>query len=108
MPHSNQDTQTSNESYNGTLKCCFFLETKGLQSQQIDWLMWRLITKVASLHAHGRNEETRVYQKCECEHWEGHIDHGSFVAMFVNSTYLHIYDNEFDDEETGEDHHEEP
>jgi len=28
--------------------------------------------------------------------------------MFVNLTYLHIYNNEFDDEKTNEDHFEEP
>jgi hypothetical protein len=28
--------------------------------------------------------------------------------MFVNPTYLHIYDNEFDEEESDEDHFEEP
>jgi hypothetical protein len=28
--------------------------------------------------------------------------------MFVNLTYLHIYDNEFDDEEANEGHFEEP
>ncbi len=28
--------------------------------------------------------------------------------MFANTTYLHIYDNEFNDEEVDEDHYEEP
>ncbi len=28
--------------------------------------------------------------------------------MFANLTYLHIYDNEFDDENTNEDHFEQP
>jgi hypothetical protein len=28
--------------------------------------------------------------------------------MFVNLTYLHIYDNEFDDEEGNEDHSKKP
>jgi hypothetical protein len=28
--------------------------------------------------------------------------------MFANTTYLHIYDNEFDDEEVDKDHYEEP
>ncbi len=27
------------------------------------------------------------------------FDYGIFVTMFENPTYLHIYDNEFDDEE---------
>jgi hypothetical protein len=36
MPHSNQDTQASIESYHGALKRWFSLETKGLQGRQID------------------------------------------------------------------------
>jgi len=39
--------------------------------------------------------------------WYG-SDHGGFVAMFANPTYLHIYDNEYDDEEVDEDHFEKP
>jgi len=31
VPHSNQNTQTSIESYHGALKCWFSLETKGFQ-----------------------------------------------------------------------------
>jgi hypothetical protein len=41
-----------------------------------------------------------------CGTWYG-FDCGNFVAMFMNPTYLHIYDNEFDDEEANEDHFEE-
>jgi hypothetical protein len=33
---------------------------------------------------------------------------GVFVAMFADFTYLHIYDNESDDEEVNEDHDEKP
>ncbi len=33
---------------------------------------------------------------------------GGFVAMFADPIYLHIYDNEFDDEEANEDHYEKP
>jgi len=36
------------------------------------------------------------------------FDCGIFVAMFENSTYLHIYDNEFDDEEVNENLYEKP
>jgi hypothetical protein len=39
--------------------------------------------------------------------WYG-FDHGGFVVMFANPTYLHIYDNEFDDEKAHEDHFIEP
>jgi hypothetical protein len=47
MPHFNQDTQANTESYHGTLKCWFSLETKGLKGHRIDWLVWRLITTIA-------------------------------------------------------------
>jgi hypothetical protein len=42
-----------------------------------------------------------------CGTWYG-SDHGGFVAMFVEPTYLHIYDNESDDEEADENHSEKP
>jgi len=38
--------------------------------------------------------------------WYG-FDHGGFIAMFVDYTYLHIYDNESNDEMVNEDHCEE-
>jgi hypothetical protein len=47
VSHSNQDTQTSIESYHGALKHWFSLETKGLRGWRIDWLVWRLTTTVA-------------------------------------------------------------
>jgi hypothetical protein len=33
-------------------------------------------------------------------------NHGGFAAMFADPTYLHIYDNEYNDEEADEDHFE--
>jgi hypothetical protein len=39
--------------------------------------------------------------------WYGY-DRGGFVAMFVDPTYLHIYDNESDEKEVDEDHREKP
>jgi hypothetical protein len=42
-----------------------------------------------------------------CGTWYG-FDHGGFVAMFADPTYLHIYDNECDDEKANEDHSEKP
>jgi hypothetical protein len=42
-----------------------------------------------------------------CETWYG-FDRGGFVAMFADPTYLHIYDNESNDEEADEDHYEKP
>jgi hypothetical protein len=38
-----------------------------------------------------------------CGTWYGY-DCGGFVVMFVDTTYLHVYDNESDDEEVDEDH----
>jgi hypothetical protein len=40
-----------------------------------------------------------------CGTWYG-SNHGGFVTMFVNPTYLHIYDNESNDEEANKDHSE--
>jgi hypothetical protein len=42
-----------------------------------------------------------------CGTWYG-SDRGGFVVMFADPTYLHIYDNESDDEEADEDHSEKP
>jgi uncharacterized Zn finger protein len=42
-----------------------------------------------------------------CGTWYG-FDCEGFAAMFANLTYLHIYDNEFEDEEADEDHSENP
>jgi len=39
--------------------------------------------------------------------WYGY-DYGGFVAMFLDPTYLHIYDNESDDEKVDEDHSKKP
>jgi hypothetical protein len=36
------------------------------------------------------------------------INRGGFAAMFADLTYLHIYDNEYDDEDVDKDHYEEP
>jgi len=35
-------------------------------------------------------------------------DHGGFVTMFADPTYLHIYDNESNDEKANEDHSKKP
>jgi len=52
VPHSNQDTQASIESYHGALKHWFSLETKGLRGRRIDWLVWRLTTTVIRHYMH--------------------------------------------------------
>ncbi len=52
VPHSNQDTQASIESYHGALKCWLALDTKGLRGRRIDWLVWWLITTIARHYMH--------------------------------------------------------
>jgi hypothetical protein len=52
------------------------------------------------------------YACCTCEWalrgtWYG-SNRGGFVAMFADLTYLHIYDNESDDEEVDENHSKKP
>jgi hypothetical protein len=42
-----------------------------------------------------------------CATWYG-SNHGGFVAMFVDPTYLHLYDNESNNEEPNENDIEEP
>jgi hypothetical protein len=42
-----------------------------------------------------------------CETWYG-SDCGGFVAMFVDPTYLHIYDSEYNDEKVDENRSKEP
>jgi hypothetical protein len=39
MPHSNQDTQASIESYHGALKRWFAFDIKGLRGRRIDCLV---------------------------------------------------------------------
>jgi hypothetical protein len=52
VPHSNQDTQVSIESYHGVLKCWLALDTKGLRGRRIDLLVWRLTTTIAHHYMH--------------------------------------------------------
>jgi hypothetical protein len=42
-----------------------------------------------------------------CETWYG-SNYGGFVALFVEPTYLHIYDNESDNEKVDKDYSKEP
>jgi len=50
--NSNQDTQTTIESYHDVLKHWFAFDTKGLKGRRIDWLVWRLITTIAHHYMH--------------------------------------------------------
>ncbi len=52
VPHSNQDTQASIESYHGALKCWFVVDTKGLRGRRSDWSVWRLTTTIARHYMH--------------------------------------------------------
>ncbi len=52
VPHSNQDTQASIESYHGALKRRLVLDTKGLRGCRLDWLVWQLITTIARHYMH--------------------------------------------------------
>jgi hypothetical protein len=52
VPHSNQDTKTSIESYHGALKSWLTLNTKGLKERRIDWLVWQLTTIIAHHYIH--------------------------------------------------------
>jgi hypothetical protein len=60
MPHSNQDTQASIESYHGALKHWFALDTKGLRGRRIDRLVWRLTTTIARHYMHTLEMKKRV------------------------------------------------
>jgi hypothetical protein len=58
VPHSNQNTQASIESYHSALRRWFALDTKGLRGHRIDWLVWRLKNNHRTpLHAHISNEK---------------------------------------------------
>ncbi len=61
MPHLNQDTQASIESYHGALKRYFSLETKGLRGRRIDWLVWRLMTTVTKHYMHTTKMKKRGF-----------------------------------------------
>ncbi len=50
VPHSNQNTQVSIESYHGALKHWLALDTKG--GCRIDRLVWRLTTTIAHHYMH--------------------------------------------------------
>ncbi len=50
---------------------------------------------------------TKKYIIQYCGTWYG-FDRGGFVAMFIDPTYLHIYDNESNDEKVDENHFEKP
>jgi len=52
VPHSNQDTQASIESYHGVLKRWFVLDRKSFKGHKIDWLVWRLTTTIARHYMH--------------------------------------------------------
>ncbi len=80
MPHANQNTQASIESYHKALKHWFSLEIKGLKGCWIDWLVWRLTT-IAWHYMHKSKMKKREFIKkqghgmyCENKCGEGKID----------------------------------
>jgi hypothetical protein len=52
VPHPNQNTHASIESYYGALKCWFALDIKGFRGHGIDRLVWWLITTIARHYMH--------------------------------------------------------
>jgi hypothetical protein len=50
---------------------------------------------------------TKKYITQYCGTWYGY-DCGGFVAMFADVTYLHIYENESNDEKANENNYEKP
>ncbi len=63
MPHSNQDTQVSIESYRGALKRWLALDTKGFREHKIDWLVWWLTTTIAHDYMHTLEMKKRGFIK---------------------------------------------
>jgi hypothetical protein len=63
MPHSNQDTQASIESYHSALKHWLALDTKGFKWHRIDWLVWRLTTTIAHHYMHTLEMKNRGFIK---------------------------------------------
>jgi len=49
----------------------------------------------------------KIYIIQYCGTWYGY-DYGGFVTIFADPTYLHIYDNEFNDEKANENHSKKP
>ncbi len=64
VPHSNQDTLISIESYHGALKCWFSLETKGLKGHCIQLVSVEANHNYGTtLYAPSRDEKTKVHKK---------------------------------------------
>ncbi len=63
VPHSNQNTKVSIESYHGALKCWLALDTKGLRGRRIDWLVWQLTTTITCHYMHTLEMKKRGFIK---------------------------------------------
>jgi hypothetical protein len=85
VPYSNQDTQTSIESYHEALKRWFSLETKGLQGRRIDWLVWRLTTMVVRHYMHTAEMKKRMFIRNKV------VEH--IVKMSVEKATLILHTN---------------
>ncbi len=60
VPHSNQDTQMSIDSYHDALKHWFVLDTKGLRGRKIDQLVWQLTITIARDYMHTLEMKKKV------------------------------------------------
>jgi len=63
VPHSNQNIQTSIESYHGVVKHWFALDTKGFKGCRINWLVWQLITTIARHYMHTLEMKKKRFHK---------------------------------------------
>jgi hypothetical protein len=63
VPHSNQDTQATIESYHGALRRWFILDTKDFRRHKIDWLVWRFTTTIAHHYIHTLEMKKKCFIK---------------------------------------------
>ncbi len=87
VPHFNEDTQTSIESYHGALKRWLALDTKGLRGRRIDWLVWRLTTTFARHYMHTLEMKKKGFTKNKV--MEAIVTRSVEKAAFIPLT--HVY-----------------
>ncbi len=92
VPHSNQDTQASIESYHGALKRWLTLDTKGLRGHRIDWLVWRLTATIARHYMHTLETKKRGFIKNKVMEAiiTRSVEKGSPPTLFLNLLPLAI------------------
>ncbi len=92
MPHSNQQTQTTIESYHGALKGWFILNTKGFKRHKIDWLVWWLTTTIVCHYMHTLEMKKRGFIKNKV--MEAIVTWSVEKATFIPLT--HVYQPTFE------------